>query len=59
MINNMETKKEIFWRYTDEKTQIDLVRFANEKYATILISGVKIIISDYVINELTKAWVKK
>ena len=53
-----DVKKEVFWKYKDEKIEVNLVKFANERYATISINNDKVIISDYVIEALIDTWIE-
>lgn len=54
----MEVKKQIFWKYKDEEIEVDLVKFSNERYATISCNGNKIILPDYVIEALIDTWIE-
>lgn len=55
-LKNMDVKKEVFWKYKDGKIEIDLVKFANERYATISFNNDKVIVPDYVIEAMIDIW---
>lgn len=52
----MDIKKKVFWKYKDEKIEINSVKFANERYVTIIVNNDKIIIDDYVIEAFIDIW---
>jgi hypothetical protein len=52
----MEIKKEIFWKYKDAKIEIDLIKFAHDRYATISVNREKIVLPCYVMEALIDTW---
>jgi len=52
----MDVEKKVFWKYKDEKIEIDLVKFAKERYATIIFNNDKVVIPDYVIEAMIDIW---
>ena len=52
----IDAEKKVFWKYKDEKIEINLVKFAKERYATIITNNEKVNINDYVIEALIDTW---
>lgn len=52
----IEANKKVFWKYKDDKIEIDLVKFAKERYATISFNNDKVVIPDYVIEAMIDIW---
>jgi hypothetical protein len=52
----IDVEKKVFWKYKDDKIEIDLVKFVKERYATIILNNEKFNIDNYVIEALIDAW---
>ena len=52
----MDVKKQVFWRYKDEKIEFDLIKFAHDRYATISVNGEKVILPCYVMEAMIDTW---
>lgn len=52
----IELNKEVFWKYKGDKIEIDLVKFAKERYAIISFNNDKVVIPDYVIEAMIDIW---